>query len=379
MWRTAGAATVVVLVSSSFTPATAIAATRSTVRIHATPELLYGASGTVSGRVLSHGSGVHGKHVVVYYRKAGADHWSRLARLRTSRTGRYRLATHPGTNTRYFARFPGTSARRGASSTAVATLVRPYVTLTASATTVTAGQTVSLTTTVKPVHAGMTITYQWLDGALWKNLSTATLNSASQHAVSFSVPRVASYWFRVVLPGHRDHSEGRAVANVVGVAPAPAPPALPPATPPAPAVFDAQDTPPGGYPSDVATPAGYGISGGTDTCSTSGTGEMAVTAPSVGDDSAVIDYYRNNFWVYDPVARQWTFLSSGRWNANHRFLGGSWYDVETGVIANSTNYQFTPGFYYGVTQSVIDGLSNVQYELAIPFLAEASPYFACRM
>jgi hypothetical protein len=38
----------------------------------------------------------------------------------------------------------------------------------------------------------------------------------------------------------------------------------------------------------------------------------------------------------------------------------------------------TTGLYWGVTQSVIDSWVNLQYEVAVTFLTDPSPYYACR-
>ena len=144
---------------------------------------------------------------------------------------------------------------------AVRTLVVPFVTLTPGATTVTAGQSVNLTAAVRPEHPGMAVTYQWLDATgAWKDVGSGTLNSASQHTTSFSIPAVATFWFRVVLPAHRDHAEAHGIADVVGAAPAsppppptsPPPPPTNPPPPAGPAVYEANDTAPGGRPPAVA-------------------------------------------------------------------------------------------------------------------------------
>jgi hypothetical protein len=252
--------------------------------------------------------------------------------------------------------------------------------LSAAGATVTAGQAVALTTTVRPALAGTAVTYQWLDVATWKTLGTGTLNSASQHAISITIPKAETYFFRVVLPAQGHRTEGQARAYVTGVPAAVTPPAPPTPTPGGggPAVYEAGDTPPGGYPNGW-TIGGYSLHGGTNTCSYgAGIRQMTVTEPSFGSDgSSATDYFRDNFWTYDPSTRQWTYLSSGHWNAQGRALALPWYDLGTGERARR-NYEFTPGYYYGVTQSFIDGVTGQQYEMAVPFLVESNQLYACR-
>ncbi len=380
-WRRAGAATVLVLAASSVAVVPAGAATRSTVQIQTIPELTYGSFTTVAGRILSGGAGTGHVQVVVYGRGSAARRWSRVATVRTTGTGRFHVLARPGTNTRYFAFFPGTSGRRAASSRAVTTLVRPRTTLTASAASVLTGQSVTLTTSVAPSHAGTAVTYQWFDGMTWKSIGTGTLNVASQAATGFSVPNVGSQWFRVVLAAHRDHSEGRALVNVAGVA-APVTGAQPPPTTPpptgGPAVYEARDLAPGGTANAVTSRQGFSIHGGTNTCSYSGVSQMTVTDPNmVSDGASVTDYYRNNFWTYDPRTRQWTYLGSSGWNGSGRFLATAWYDAATGQAANHS-FTFAPGYYYGITQTFLDGGDgNRAYELAVPFLVDSGTLYAC--
>jgi hypothetical protein len=384
-WWAAGALSAVVLAASSVSIASpAAASTSSTVRLAATTSLLYGGTGTVSGRVLSGGSGVGGVRVVVYYRPAGTDEWAGLTRTRTTRTGRFKVSTQPGRNTRYFARFRGTSSHGAASSLARRTLVSPLVTLDAAAGPVIAGQSVTLTTKVVPSHPSRTITYQWLDpGGVWRNVGTGTLSSASQHMASFSIPNVATYWFRVGLPAHSDHAEGRAVEQVIGVASTATPP--PPTAPPppsSPAVYEARDSAPNGRPPAVQSAGGYVISAGTSNCANSGSGRLTVTGPGISDslafDHPVFDYYRNNFFTWDPSIRVWTYVSSSRWMERNRLTFGTWIDYLDGTPSDPATYTVTTGLYWGVTQSVIDSWVNLQYEVAVTFLTDPSPYYACR-
>ena len=89
-----------------------------------------------------------------------------------------------------------------------------------------------------------------------------------------------------------------------------------------------------------------------------------MTGPSFSDqfafDHPVFDYYRNNFWTWDPSTRVWTYVRSSHWMERNRLTFGAWTDQVTGTPTDPATYAVTTGTYWGVTQSFIDSLVNLQ-------------------
>jgi phospholipase C len=151
-------------------------------------------------RVFGHVPGARrGTAVLLYRQLPTGRRFVRVAVTTTNRHGNYQFRHAPGvlyTNRRYYV-----VARKRRSAT-IQQAVQAAVTLTASSTTVSPGQTFTLSGHVNPSHAGEAVVLeeQSADGT-WATLAYATLNGASNYTANTQLPTEGAFTFRAVLNG----------------------------------------------------------------------------------------------------------------------------------------------------------------------------------
>jgi phospholipase C len=149
-------------------------------------------------RVFGHvPSAKRGTAVLLYRQFPGARRFVRVAVTTTNRHGAYVFRRTPGalyTNRRFYV-----IARRHRSPTVTQT-VEAIVTMGASPTTISPGQSVTLSGHVTPSHAGegVLLEQERSDGS-WMVMADAPLNGASNYSASTQLPNEGTFTFRAVL------------------------------------------------------------------------------------------------------------------------------------------------------------------------------------
>jgi hypothetical protein len=167
--------------------------------------LVYGASTTVSGRLVETGTAtpIAGRTLVVQACPVNRACTARSAT--TGDAGGYSLAVTPSRTTKYVISDP-------VSNRTIARTVRvaPEVGLVASRTSMPSGGTVRVTGRVAPAHAGKVVRIQLKVSGVWKTIASPTLRSRSAYARTLTLrgTRGSTARLRVVLPAHADHAKG---------------------------------------------------------------------------------------------------------------------------------------------------------------------------
>jgi phospholipase C len=168
-------------------------------------------------RVFGHVPGARrGTAVVLYRRLPSGRRFVRVAVTRTRRHGVYVFRRTPGvlyTNRRFYV-----VARRRRSVT-ITQAVRALVTLSASATNVSPGESVTFSGHVTPNHAGepVQIEEQVADGS-WMLVASEALDSASDYTASTQLATEGTFTFRAVLGGDSRNAFSSSPAVTVTVA-----------------------------------------------------------------------------------------------------------------------------------------------------------------
>ncbi|HWL34600.1 MAG TPA: hypothetical protein VNQ77_00265 [Frankiaceae bacterium] len=171
--------------------------------------LTYGAATTLTAKLTHGGSAVAGRSVKLYKRAAGTTTWSPIGTYVTSAGGTVAISVKPSVNAEYTARFTAPDAAWVSVASGNRRVdVRPKVTATLARTSVPRGTATTLSVSVAPSHAGRTVYLQRLVNGAWQNAASKALGSASSTSFAVSRTTAGTYYYRVVLPAHADHTTG---------------------------------------------------------------------------------------------------------------------------------------------------------------------------
>lgn len=173
--------------------------------------LTYGAGTRLSVTLTQQGTstGLGGRAVRLYQRRAGTTTWSAAGTVTTGSGGAASLVLKPARNTEYLAKYvPATTDAVGASSTVRRVNVRPRVTSALSRTSAPRGTSVRVSATVAPSHAGQSVRLQRYYSGGWHDVKTVTLSSSSTASWTVSWASAGTYRYRVYKPADSDHVSG---------------------------------------------------------------------------------------------------------------------------------------------------------------------------
>ncbi len=173
-----------------------------------TSTVTYGHAATLTARLTHLGTttGLSGKAVKVYKRKAGVTAWTYVGRYVTNSAGAVAVPVAPSVNAEYQATFAAATADFVSSASVVRRInVRTRVAASLSRTTVPRNVAVTASTSVAPSHAGQTVILQRYYSGAWHNALSKTLNSSSAAAFTFSKSIAGTYTYRVYKPADADH------------------------------------------------------------------------------------------------------------------------------------------------------------------------------
>jgi hypothetical protein len=140
-----------------------------------------------------------------------------VATATTSTTGTFSVAVRPTVNTRYRAVFVGMGPAAGAYSNGFWVKVAPAVSIVASRSSITYRSTITLSTTVAPVHAGRPVLLQLWTGTSWATIATVPLSSSSTASAVVRPPNHGINSYRWATPADADHDIGRSAAAQIRV------------------------------------------------------------------------------------------------------------------------------------------------------------------
>lgn len=153
---------------------------------------------------------VDGRAVSLYERRPRAGGWTRACTTTTSIDGTATCTTKPTRNTEYEWRFAGGNdgGTNYGSTTSRPYVVRvaPKVSLGASAATVSAGRSVTLSGSVAPRHARQKVYLQRFTRGAWRTVERGDLSARSTY--SFRVAPRGTFSYRVYKTGDADHTWG---------------------------------------------------------------------------------------------------------------------------------------------------------------------------
>jgi len=223
-WSDGGAATHNVTATGAGGPLTAtyqVHRAATSLSLTATPaSRVWGSATTLitlSGKLLGDGKAMADAPVEALSRVAGTSSWNHLADLRTDAGGAVSLAgQRPGQPTEYQLRYAGTATAKPASSPVVRVSVQTRVTLTASATTISKGYTVTFSGLVTPNGGGVVLKLQqWVSGTGWVTTTrTATADSSGAYSIAIRPSATADWRMVAKAPGLDEGATPRAHITV---------------------------------------------------------------------------------------------------------------------------------------------------------------------
>jgi hypothetical protein len=167
----------------------------------------HGSAG-LSGRLTDQesGAGVLGGPVVLWAQRAGATGWQQAATAGGGADGSVAFAQAPEATTAYRASFGGSGTYGIATSSQVTVNVRSLVTAKRSASAINLGQTLTVTGSVSPNHAGQHVWLQRLVGGSWKDAVIATLSGSSGYTLRVKPTVRGKLTYRVYKRADSDHA-----------------------------------------------------------------------------------------------------------------------------------------------------------------------------
>ncbi len=183
--------------------------TRTTLPLASKPaSIVSGGAVTLRGQVIRGGVGpISGAPFVLQQRRAGQKTWSRVASMKTDRTGAWSRSVKPTVNTAYRVTFAGHYGMFAAVSPIRTIAVKHAVTVKASTTRPKAGKKITVSGVEKPGRAGVKMTLQRLVGKKWVTVATTTSASTGKYAFSASF-REGTWKVRVVAAGSKLNATG---------------------------------------------------------------------------------------------------------------------------------------------------------------------------
>ncbi len=173
-----------------------------------TTSIVTGAAVTLRGQVIRGGVGlISGAPVVLQQRRAGQKTWSRVAAMKTDRTGAWSRSVKPTVNTAYRVSFAGSYGMFAAVSSIRTIAVKHAVTVKASTTKPKAGKKITISGVERPARAGVKMTLQRLAGTRWVTVTSTKSTATGRYAFSVSF-RKGTWKVRVVAAGSTLNATG---------------------------------------------------------------------------------------------------------------------------------------------------------------------------
>jgi hypothetical protein len=184
-----------------------------------TATITYGSRASLSGRLADQasGTGITDQPVNLWAQPATTTGWRQAATATTGADGSFRFTPAPAATTAYRASFAGSDRYGTADSAQVTVSVRTNVSARKSASTIRYGQTITVTGTVSPNHAGQRVYLQRLVSAAWKTAATATLSSTSGYSLRAKPLTKGKLTYRVYKSADRDHLASASAKQTVTV------------------------------------------------------------------------------------------------------------------------------------------------------------------
>jgi hypothetical protein len=202
--------------SSFLEPASAARPARLSLAGAAT--ITYGSRASLSGRLTDQsGAGIGGGQVILWAQPATTSGWQQAATATTGADGLFRFTAAPAATTAYRASFAGSDTYGTANSAPVAVSVRAKVMARKSASAIRYDQTVTVTGTVSPNHAGQRVYLQRRVSGAWKTAATATLSSSSGYSLRAKPRAKGKLTYRVYKSADRDHVASASANQAVTV------------------------------------------------------------------------------------------------------------------------------------------------------------------
>jgi hypothetical protein len=181
--------------------------------------ITYGGRASLHGRLTDEQTGepIAGAPVNLIGRRAGASSDQAAGSATSDAAGATSFTRAPTATTAYRASFPGSATHGTADSSRVTVRVRTRVAARKSASTIRYGQTITVTGTVSPNHAGQRVLLQRLVSGAWKTAATATLTRGSGYTVRAKPPTKGRLLYRVYKSADTDHVAGASASQSVTV------------------------------------------------------------------------------------------------------------------------------------------------------------------
>jgi hypothetical protein len=170
--------------------------------------ITYGDQATLGSRLTDERTtaGIAGDKVNLFARRAGTAGELGSGTATTATDGAATFTPTPAATTTYRASFPGSDTYGTATSAPVTVTVRPTVTAHPTDSTVTAGETVTVTGRVAPNHHGQGVYLQRLVNGAWKRVASTRLSRASTYALKVKPPSRGTFSYRVGKRADTDHA-----------------------------------------------------------------------------------------------------------------------------------------------------------------------------
>jgi hypothetical protein len=194
-----------------------LTAVESTLTLAGARTITFGGAATLSGVLSWNGKPAAGYRVTVQTSPVGSTTWTPVATVTTSGTGTFGAAVRPALHSRYRVAFAGAGGMGGAYSSGLWVKVAPGVSIASSRTSLTLGQTVTLSTKVAPGHAGRTVYLQRLSGSTWTTVATSRLSSTSAASAVVRPPTRGTNLYRWVILADTDHEAGYSAVTQIRV------------------------------------------------------------------------------------------------------------------------------------------------------------------
>ncbi|MGW0230859.1 fibronectin type III domain-containing protein [Actinopolymorpha singaporensis] len=168
--------------------------------------LTYGGAVTMSGRLTDpQGGALPSIPVHVQYRSLGSSAWKTLVSGTTSSTGQITASIKPSATRDFRLLSDASEQYASATSPVVRVNVAQKVTAASDKSSILLGQTLTITGSVAPSHAGGTVLLQAYYSGAWHTVKSATLSSSSTYSVSYKPSSKGSKPFRVYRSADTDH------------------------------------------------------------------------------------------------------------------------------------------------------------------------------
>jgi hypothetical protein len=181
--------------------------------------ITYGSRASLSGRLTDqqNGAAIASQPVNLWALPATTAGWQHAGTATTGADGSFGFTSAPTATTAYRASFAGSDRYGTADSAQVTVRVRTRVSARKSASTIRYGQTITVTGTVNPNHAGQRVYLQRLVSGAWKTAATATLSSSSGYILRAKPPTRGKLTYRVYKSADRDHLASASAKQTITV------------------------------------------------------------------------------------------------------------------------------------------------------------------